>query len=32
MSNKGGRVSVLIRMPPETRDNIQRAARRNSLP
>lgn len=31
MSNKGGRVSVLVRMSPEMRDKMQRAARRNGV-
>ena len=31
MSNKGGRVSVLVRMSPDMRDRIQRAARRNGV-
>ena len=31
MSNKGGRVSVLVRMSPDMRDKIQRAARRNGV-
>lgn len=31
MSNKGGRVSVLVRMSPDMRDKMQRAARRNGV-
>lgn len=31
MSNKGGRVSMLVRMSPDMRDKIQRAARRNGV-